>query len=184
MSSTAAAALAWRVPDPDDPNDGGTTAMGGGTPPATIDVAPTPTGAGASTQDQLKTGLELIAAYIPAQALALFVSIYGFLNPPESASGFRLLLVLGGFVAVVLAVWAGFDFRLRLSAKRRAQLAWLWLFGILAFFAWVLAMPGGPLAVKVNVLGYDTTTTTLGGVLVLVLAAGLPGLARRVGVRS
>jgi hypothetical protein len=128
-----------------------------------------------TSKSSVEQALEAIAAYIPAEALALFLSVYGLLQPEPLE--LRLIVVAGGIVAVVLAIWAGFEFRVR--TKTRFRRFWLLtLFGIVAFLAWVTAMPGGPFAGSVLLFGQAFEVALLGGVAVLLLAFLLPMLAK------
>ncbi|HYN50807.1 MAG TPA: hypothetical protein VES62_07760 [Thermoleophilaceae bacterium] len=128
----------------------------------------------------VQQALEAIAAYIPAEALALFLSAYSVMQPEPLE--LRLILVAGGIVAVVVAIWAGFEFNVRSKARLRRFLL-LIVFGVFAFGAWVFAMPGGPFSGKVSLFGQEFQVALLGGVLVLLFAFLLPILARALKLR-
>lgn len=138
-------------------------------------------GGGDTDRDSgVKQALEAVAAYIPAEALALFVSLYGLLQP--GSVQLRTILIVIGIVALVVAIAAGFDFRLSTPTKRR-RFSWLIVFGLVSFSAWLLAMPGGPFAGKVDLFGENYEVTLLGGASVLLLAFLLPVAAKALRLR-
>lgn len=133
-------------------------------------AATTPTAA-----DELRNRLELIETYIPSSALATFVGIYALLSPPSTAPLLRLVLVVLGIGMVVFATWVGFKFNVR-STQRRKFLG-LCALGTVAFLAWVLAMPGGPVSGELNVLGAKIAAGQLGAAGVFLTAFFMPGVA-------
>ena len=57
-------------------------------------------------------------------------------------------------------------------------------FGVVAFYAWVLAMPGGPYAGDVDLFGAKVPSEIAGGALVIVLAPLMPVFARALKLRE
>jgi len=50
----------------------------------------------ATPANSLKTALSTVSAYIPSEALAVYVSVVGIFSPPETAPGFKVALFAGG----------------------------------------------------------------------------------------
>jgi hypothetical protein len=132
--------------------------------------------------EELRNRLELIETYIPSSALATFIGIYAVINPPAaSAPLLRLVLVVLGVVMVWFATWVGFKFRV--GATHRWKFIGLSVIGTVAFLAWVLAMPGGPVSGNVNLLGASIAAAHLGAAGVFLTAFFMPAIASALHLR-
>jgi hypothetical protein len=130
----------------------------------------------------VQQGLAVIADYIPSEALATFLGLWGLatglLHPTRQL--FDGIVVVG-FLAVPFFLAVGFNFNVRLFLFKFTLLL---IFGLVAFAVWLLALPGGPWAGTLNVLGTDMPTETLGGGLVIILAGSMPKIASLLHLRE
>jgi hypothetical protein len=121
--------------------------------------------------------LKVVAAYVPSEVLAIYVSAVGMFYPSNPSTKWILFTLASVLIPVIIAISAAAGKTnttpSRVTPMMQAKLAAL---GMLAFAAWAAAMPDGPFVVM------GSEATKVGAVAVLVLAALLPGLAKILGV--
>lgn len=130
----------------------------------------------------VQQGLAAIAEYIPSEALATFLGLWGLVsalqNPTQDLYN---AIVLIGYLAVPFFLAIGFDFKVQRFVGRFGLLL---LFGLISFTVWLLALPGGPWSGTINVLGTDMPAETLGGGLVIIVSGSMPKIASLLGLRK
>ena len=118
-----------------------------------------------------KSRVGAVIAYIPAEALAIFLIVMGFLDGVEPGGDSKenkelwavIAFLAGGLTIVVFAILAAFDRRRK--GMEVSKLRWLAALGVsfVAFVLYVMAVPEGALA------------GTVKGLPVTLLGAGLSG---------
>ena len=138
-----------------------------------LGAAVPPTPASMTLQD----ASALVTAYIPSEAVGLYVSALAIFAPDTAAIRWA---ILGGTVALIplLLVLTG---RTVDSGGTKRSLTWkslitLSIIGTVAFVAWAASLPGTPF------LAVTSYANKCGAVAVLLLAAILPRLATLLGV--
>jgi hypothetical protein len=129
--------------------------------------------AGGTGEQAVTTAMERIAAFIPSEAIAIYVSGLGILSPKEAFGKW----VLFGFCAALVPVLIWLAIRVGeskgLPAPGLRITGWHATFGLLAFAAWSAALPSTP---------FGEGATAYGGFAVIVLAVVLPQIAQILGV--
>ena len=129
----------------------------------------------------LQQGLAAVAVYIPSEALAGFIGLWGLFAVISPTQAFGNALVVLGALLIPFFIAVGFNFKLR---RHRNKATLLIVFGLIAYAAWILALPGGPWKGTWSILGTSAPSETLGGGIVLVLALVMPPIAKRLKLRS
>jgi hypothetical protein len=112
--------------------------------------------------------LESIAAYIPSEALAVYIAAVGVFQPKGNVEPWFWLLV--GIGAVVFFGWlAGMD---RNVPTPRDKLMIVIVLALVSFVTYAGALPGSPFTV------IDARATAAAGILALALSFALPRIAR------
>lgn len=120
----------------------------------------------------VQAALETIAAYIPSEALAVYIAAIGVLQPASSVERW-FWLGIGLLAVLVFAVLGALDREVRLPTDK---LVIVIVLGVISFLAYAGALPDSPF------LQFDVRATAVAGIVALALSLGLPRLARIVGV--
>ena len=142
-------------------------------------------GDSAEPDSTLQSALRLLAAYIPSEALAVYIAVLGLLNPSPAATGqdvmiVRLVcLVIGLVVAVSLpfVTFKGGNLTRREQRKRQAIVA---VMAAVAFVVYAATMPSFFLSATILTIGWSQWAA----VVAILVALFLPQVARRLGVRK
>lgn len=128
-----------------------------------------------------QSALEQITAFIPSDALGIYIAGNSIIDPHSGAGKWAIFGVVGCLIP--LFVWLT-----RISVGKQADVAgldtwlgrrrgfWLSLFGIVAYAAWVAAMPSSPFAT------IHEKAAQVGAWVAVILSCLLPLLAKRFGV--
>lgn len=116
--------------------------------------------------------LEAIAAYIPSEALAVYIAAIGILQPQGTTEPW-VWLAIGLGLVVLFSVIGALDREVRTPIDK---LVIVIVFGLLSFAAYAGALPGSPF------LQLDARATAAAGVVALALSYALPKIARIVKV--
>jgi hypothetical protein len=131
--------------------------------------------------------LRLIAAYIPSEALAVYLALLGILVPVAGTPGgqvfaVRLITFVVGLALVVSLVYLSYkpapQETAATSNKKRFLLSVL---AVIAFAAYSIATPGGILT---DLAFLGIASTIWGGAAAIVLALVLPYAADKLGLRA
>jgi phosphoglycerol transferase MdoB-like AlkP superfamily enzyme len=142
-------------------------------------------GDSATPDSTLQSAIRLVAGYIPAEAIAVYIAVLGILSPASDATedqvtAIRLIsFVIGLVVAVALAFVTFKGKQLTRAEQRRRELVVATIAGV-SFAIYAAAMPS--FFVKGTIL-----TIPLGqwaAVLAIVTALALPSIAKGLGVRK
>ncbi len=142
-------------------------------------------GDSAEPDSTLQSALRLLAAYIPSEALAVYIAVLGLLNPSSEATGqdvmiVRLIcLVIGLVVAVSLpfVTFKGGNLTRREQRRRQAIVAVL---AAIAFVVYAATMPSFFLSATILTIAFSQWAA----VAAILVALFLPQVARRLGVRK
>ncbi len=141
-------------------------------------------GDSAEPDSTLQSALRLVAAYVPSEAIAMYIAVLGLLNPPSSATSqdvtiIRIIcFVIGLLVAISLpfATFKGGNLTKREQRRRQIVVAVL---AAVAFAVYAATMPS---------FFYSGTILTIGfsqwaAVLTIIVALFLPIIAKSLNVR-
>ncbi len=142
-------------------------------------------GDSAEPDSSLQSALRLLAAYIPSEALALYIAVLGLLNPSPEATGtdvmvVRLICLLIGLVVAVslpFVTFKGGNLTRREQRKRQVIVAAL---AAVAFVVYAATMPSFFFSATILTIGFSQWAA----VAAVLVALFLPLLARRLGVRK
>jgi hypothetical protein len=130
----------------------------------------------------VQTAMAQVAAFIPSEALAVYVAGAGILAPESAQSKWLWFAICLALIPVLVFIAALLEQKRRqvpgmapdkLNVKIVTLLS---LFGIVAFVAWTAAMPGTPF------LALSPKANAIGGLGVLVTAVLLPKFAALLGI--
>jgi hypothetical protein len=127
---------------------------------------------GSDPTTAIQSALEAIAGYIPSEALAIYITAVGILQPDSDTKRWFWLLVGMGVVVAFLALGA-LDRKVRAPINKTIIVG---IFGLVSFAAYAGALPGSPF------LQIDAQATAYAGIFALALSLVLPRLARILGV--
>jgi cytosine/uracil/thiamine/allantoin permease len=141
-------------------------------------------GDSAEPDSTLQSALRLVAAYIPSEAIAIYIAVLGLLNPSGDATSQDVLIVrficfvIGLVVAVSLpfATFKGGNLTRREQRRRQGIVAAL---AAVAFAVYAATMPSFFLSGSILTIGLSQWAA----VLAILAALFLPIVARRAGVR-
>lgn len=130
----------------------------------------------------VQQGLAAISEYIPSEALATFLGLWGLATVLDNPSRelFNAIVFIG-YLAVVFFLLLGFNFKVQLFPLKFGLLL---VFGWIAFSVWLLALPGGPWSGTLTVLDTPMPAETLGGGLVILVSGSMPKIASVLGLRK
>ncbi len=139
----------------------------------------------AEPDSTLQSALRLLAAYIPSEALAVYIAVLGLLNPSPAATGqdvmiVRLICLLIGLVVAVslpFVTFKGGSLTRREQRKRQAIVA---VMAAVAFVVYAATMPSFFLNATILTIGWSQWAA----VVAILVALFLPQVARRLGVRK
>ena len=142
-------------------------------------------GDSAEPDSTLQSALRLLAAYIPSEALAVYIAVLGLLNPSPAATGLDVMLVrliclvIGVIVAVSLpfVTFKGGNLTRREQRRRQTIVAAL---AAVAFVVYAATMPSFFLSATILTIAFSQWAA----VLAILVALFLPQVARRLGVRK
>ena len=138
----------------------------------------------AEPDSTLQSALRLVAAYIPSEAIAIYIAVLGLLNPSPTATSqdvtiVRLIcFVIGLLVAASLPFVTFKGGNLTRREQRRRQLVVSGL-AIVAFAVYAATMPSFFVATTILTIGFSQWAA----VLAILIALFLPILAKRLEVR-
>ncbi len=142
-------------------------------------------GDSAEPDSTLQSALRLLAAYIPSEALAVYIVVLGLLNPSPAATSqdvtvVRLLCFLVGLIVAVSLPFVSFKGdNLTRREQRRRQLIVAALAAV-AFAVFAATMPSFFFSATILTIGLSQWAA----VVAVLVALFLPIVARRVGVRK
>ena len=133
----------------------------------------------------LQSSLRLIAAYVPSEAIAVYIILLGLLNPPaNSASGdvtiVRLVVfVIGVLVAFALSFITFQGGGLTRREQRRRQLV-VGLMATVSFATFAAAMPSFFFGTTIVSIGFSRWAA----IAVVIVSVVMPTVARALNVRK
>jgi ABC-type Co2+ transport system permease subunit len=141
-------------------------------------------GDSAEPDSTLQSALRLVAAYIPSEAIAIYIAVLGLLNPSVTATSQDVLIVrlicflIGLIVAVSLpfVTFKGGSLTRREQRRRQVIVAAL---AAVAFAVYAAAMPSFFISGAILTIGFSQWAA----VLAILVALFLPIVARRAGAR-
>lgn len=141
-------------------------------------------GDSAEQDSTLQSALRLVAAYIPSEAIAIYIAVLGLLNPSATATSQDVLIVrficfaIGLIVAVSLpfVTFKGGNLTRREQRRRQVIVAAL---AAVAFAFYAATMPSFFISGAILTIGFSQWAA----VLAILAALFLPIVARRAGVR-
>ncbi|GAB2844915.1 hypothetical protein GCM10022221_50270 [Actinocorallia aurea] len=144
-------------------------------------VKAAPEGAEVSSAYNKDTALNRVAAFIPSEAVAVYLALWAFIDPDEPLAKWT---VFGVGLALVLAFYflaylqrrravAGVDGP---PARSVGVTLVLLLFAVVAFTAWAAAMPGNPFT------QFTDQAVKIGGGAIIVLGVLMPKVADVLGL--
>lgn len=118
-------------------------------------------------ENAVKSAMERIAAFIPSEAIAIYVAGFGILTPDTSTAKWTIFGV--ALVLIPIFIWLNYvteNRKRRRTGKAKVRTVWLIvLFAVVAYVAWAAAMPGTPF------LELSDDATRIGGFVVVIAAA-------------
>jgi amino acid transporter len=121
----------------------------------------------------VQAALEAIAAYIPSEALAVYLPALGIFSPREAVGAW---LVFGlGILVVLLFTWLGLTKRRRKANAAKGRV--VYSLGLIGFVLYAGALPGSPFEYL-----HDLAPKIL-AFLALVAAFVMPEIASRNGIQ-
>jgi hypothetical protein len=159
-----------RHPRPGAPPVGPRPAAGG--PPNPPAVGGSTVTSSSDPQSKAQASLEAIAAYIPSEAIALYLAALGAFQPSSLTSKVFWLVVGLGFVAG-LVVLGALDRKTRPPRDKTLIVIGI---GLVSFTVYAAAIPGSPF------LELHPQATIAAGFIALVMATFLPRIAGLLGV--
>ncbi len=141
-------------------------------------------GDSAEPDSTLQSAIRLVAAYIPSEAIGIYIAVLGLLNPSTDATSNDVLVVrlicfvIGLVVAVSLpfATFKGGNLTRREQRRRQVIVA---ILAAVAFALYAATMPSFFLSGTILTIGVSQWAA----VLAVLAALFLPIVARRAGVR-
>lgn len=141
-------------------------------------------GDSAEPDSTLQSALRLVAAYIPSEAIAVYIAVLGLLNPTSAATSQEVVTIrfivflVGLLVAVSLAfvTFKGGNLTKREQRRRQAVVAGL---GAVAFAVYAAAMPSFFFSGTILTVGFSKWAA----VAAILMALFLPIVARALHVR-
>lgn len=147
----------------------------------TVPQAEAASGKASASKKTVESAMEKIAAFIPSEVIGIYVAGFGILSPQSDAEKwwiFGICLVLIP-VFMLLNYW---DHRKNITGGELARLksprtgVILLAFAIVAFVAWVAALPGTPF------LSFSARATAIGGWSVVILSLIMYRVAHRLDI--
>jgi hypothetical protein len=148
---------------------GGAAAGAGGTPPAVGGATVT---SSSDPQSRAQASLEAIAAWIPSEALALYIAALGAFNPTTQTAGFVVLALGLGFVILFVA-FSALDRKTRPPMDKTIIVAGI---GLVSFTVYAAALPSSPFE------AVFPQASVVAAFVALVMASILPRVAGLLGV--
>ncbi len=141
-------------------------------------------GDSAEPDSTLQSALRLVAAYIPSEAVAIYIAVLGLLNPTAAATSqdvvtIRLIVFFVGLVVAVslpFVTFKGGNLTKREQRRRQAVVAAL---AAVSFAVYAAAMPSFFFSGTVLTLGFSKWAA----VAAILMALFLPNVARALHVR-
>jgi cytosine/uracil/thiamine/allantoin permease len=141
-------------------------------------------GDSAEPDSTLQSALRLVAAYIPSEAIAMYIAVLGLLNPPATATSqdvtiIRIIcFVIGLLVALSLpfATFKGGNLTRREQRRRQVVVAVL---AAVAFAAYAATMPSFFFGEPILTIGFSQWAA----VVTIIVALFMPIIAKALNVR-
>lgn len=141
-------------------------------------------GDSAEPDSTLQSALRLVAAYIPSEAIAMYIAVLGLLNPPATATSqdvtiIRIIcFVIGILVAVSLpfATFKGGNLTRREQRRRQIVVAVL---AAVAFAVYAATMPSFFFGEPILTIGFSQWAA----VVTIIVALFMPIIAKALNVR-
>jgi hypothetical protein len=138
----------------------------------------------AEPDSTLQSALRLVAAYIPSEAIAIYIAVLGLLNPSPAATSQDVTIVRFVCLVIGLAVAVSLPFvtfkggNLTRREQRRRQLIVAGLAGV-SFVVYAATMPSFFFSETILTIGFSQWAA----VLAILVALFLPIVARALHVR-
>jgi hypothetical protein len=145
--------------------------------PASEAAAPS---APSSTGARVAEAVNAVAQFIPTELIGIYVAGAGMLSPLSPTGNAILAIACAALIPLLFWLGAKIPAVPKGAWEQDSTTVWvLMLFSVVAFAAWLLAMPGGPF----NGL-FGAKTPQIGAFTVVVLAVVLPLSARKFNLTS
>lgn len=139
----------------------------------------------ATPDSTLQSAIRLVAGYIPAEAIAVYIAVLGILSPASEATSDQVTairvisFVIGLVVAVALAFVTFKGKQLTRAEQRRRELVVASMAGV-SFAIYAAAMPSFFIKTTILTIAWGQWAA----VIAIVTALALPSIAKALGVRK
>lgn len=142
-------------------------------------------GDAADPDSTLQSAIRLVAAYIPAEAIAVYIVILGILGPAAEATSdqvttIRFISFLIGIIVAVALAFVTFKGRQLTRAEQRRREIIVAVLAAVSFAIYAAAMPSFFFRTDILTIPWGQWAA----ILAIVVALAMPSIARALGVRK
>lgn len=138
----------------------------------------------ATPDSTLQSAIRLVAGYIPAEAIAVYIAVLGILNPATEATTdevttIRVISVLIGIVVAVSLAFVTFKGKQLTRSEQRRRQVIVAVMAAVSFVVYAAAMPS--FFIRMTILSIPWGQWA--AVVAIVMALAMPAIAKALGVR-